>query len=79
MTQEQCLQTPSHYTRYGTCYVGSQVTIQLHGITVGGSSAPTSVPEPSTFALCAVALAVGVLFLARQATSDQLWGRFRSN
>jgi hypothetical protein len=35
----------------------------VHGITMGGSSAPTSVLEPSTSALCAVAFDVGVLFL----------------
>lgn len=55
MTQQQCLSTPSHYTRYGVCYVGSSVTIPIHGITVGGA---TGVPEPSTLPLALLAAAI---------------------
>ena len=50
MTQNECLSTPSHWTHYGTCYVGSNATIQLHGISMGGTPSH-SVPEPSTAAL----------------------------
>jgi len=77
MTQDQCLQAPSHWTHLGVCYPGSNATIQLHGISMGGQVSPTSVPEPSTFALFALALVMGLVSLrirdpaiARQAVAS---------
>lgn len=74
MDQQQCLASPHHYTRYGVCYVGSNVTIPIHGITIGGGTAPTSVPEPSTAALFALALVLGVLSLRIRPRGDTKLG-----
>lgn len=65
MTQDECLSTPSHWTHYGVCYEGSNATIQLHGITIGGQVSPTHVPEPSTASLFAVAAVLGLLVNSR--------------
>lgn len=55
MDQNACLQTPTHYTHYGVCYVGNP-TFQLHSVNFG---ATTAVPEPGVIAL----LALGWAFL----------------
>ena len=63
MTQEDCLQSAHHFTYEGTCYPGSVAYI---GLSSADHPAPvtfsvTSVPEPSTAALFAIALVVGAV------------------
>jgi len=63
MTQDECLQLPSHFTHLGVCYPGSVAYV---GLSSADHPQPTtfsvtSVPEPSTFALFAAALVLGVL------------------
>lgn len=59
MTQDQCLQTPHHWTHYGVCHVGD-ANLQLHGLSMGGT---TGVPEPSTFVLMLLALIINGAWL----------------
>jgi lysylphosphatidylglycerol synthetase-like protein (DUF2156 family) len=63
MTQEQCLALRSRFTHLGVCYEGTNATIQIsspqHPQAVKFQA--TSVPEPSTAALLATALIVGVV------------------
>ena len=65
MTQDQCLALPSHFTHLGVCYPGNSASIQIsspqHPQPV--TFKVTSVPEPSTGALFALALILGVLSL----------------
>jgi hypothetical protein len=61
MTQNECLASPHHFTHLGICYSGSVAYV---GLSAADHPAPvtfttTSVPEPSTAALFAVALVVG--------------------
>lgn len=58
MTQQQCLQQPTHWTHYGICYPGN-ATIQLH------SANGYSVPEPSTLGLFMLAAIMSALFARR--------------
>lgn len=66
MTQDQCLALPSHFTHLGVCYPGTNASLNLSNpnapqpvsFTTNGA---TSVPEPSTAALFAVALVLGAL------------------
>lgn len=66
MTQDQCLALPSHATYLGVCYPGNSFSVQLSAVndpqpvtfTANGA---TSVPEPSTAALFAVALVLSAL------------------
>ena len=62
MTQDECLASPHHFTHLGVCYPGSVAYIGLssadHPTPVKFTT--TSVPEPATAALFAVALVVGV-------------------
>jgi len=64
MTQDACLASPHHVTHLGVCYPGTNASIQIsspqHPRPVTFSV--TSVPEPSTAALFAIALAVAVVF-----------------
>jgi hypothetical protein len=63
MSQDECLASPHHFTYLGVCYEGTNATITIsspqHPQPVKFSV--TSVPEPSTAALFAVALVVGVV------------------
>lgn len=61
MTENECLAPPQHWTHEGVCYPGSQATLQLHGLSMGGTTT-TSVPEPATGALFALALVLCLLF-----------------
>ena len=66
MTQDECLASPHHFTYLGVCYPGDVAYIGLSAanapqpvtFSVGSTS---SVPEPSTAALFAIALVVGVV------------------
>lgn len=65
MTQDECLASPYHYVHENICYPGSVAYI---GLSSANNPQPatfsvTSVPEPSTSALFAVALIRGVVFL----------------
>jgi hypothetical protein len=61
MTQDDCLASPHHFTHLGVCYVGSSATIQLSNPNNPQPATFSVVPEPSTAALFAVALVVGVV------------------
>jgi hypothetical protein len=65
MTRDQCLQLPSHATHLGVCYPGNSFTIQLSSPDhpQPATFTATSVPEPATGSLFALALILGVLFL----------------
>jgi hypothetical protein len=61
VTQDECLVSPHHFTHLGVCYPGSVAWI---GLSSPDNPQPvtfsvTSVPEPSTAALFAIALVVG--------------------
>jgi len=63
MTQDECLAPPHHFTHLGVCYPGSVAYI---GLSSADHPAPvtfstSSVPEPSTAALLAIALVVTVV------------------
>jgi PEP-CTERM motif len=64
MTQEECLASPHHFTHLGVCYPGNQAYLTLSNPNdpqpVKFTS--TSVPEPSTAALFALALILCLLF-----------------
>ena len=63
MTQDQCLSLPSHFTHLGVCYPGNNASLQLsdpnHPQAVKFQT--TSVPEPATGTLLALALILGAL------------------
>jgi len=65
MTQEECLASPHHFTHLGVCYPGNQAYLQLsdpnHPQPVNFQT--TSVPEPGTAGLFAIALVVGAVAL----------------
>jgi hypothetical protein len=65
MTQDQCLQLPSHATHLGVCYPENSFSIQISSPDhpQPATFTATSVPEPSTPALFAVALVLSVLSL----------------
>ena len=63
MTQNECLAALHHFTHLGICYPGSVAYV---GLTSADHPTPVtfsvkSVPEPSTAALFAIALVVGVV------------------
>lgn len=64
MTQDQCLQTPSHFTHLGVCYVGSDATMTLSSPQdpqpVVFQVNSVGVPEPSMLILALIAAAVMV-------------------
>ena len=62
MSQDECLASSHHFTHLGVCYPGSVAWI---GISSPDNPQPAtfSVPEPSTAALFAIALVVGVVML----------------
>ena len=58
MTQDQCLSLPSHFTHLGTCYPGSNATLQLSN---PNDPQPvdfhtTGVPEPQVLSLLLLGL-----------------------
>lgn len=65
MDQQACLQTPSHFTHLGVCYVGTQANLNLSN---PDNPQPTNfsvtgVPEPGMLALIACA---AILFSIRR-------------
>ena len=77
MTQDQCLQTPSHFTYLGICYPGNNLVINLTSadhptpVTAFVQTTPTqpttvSVPEPSMLALLALGFSVPLLQAMRR-------------
>jgi len=76
--QDECLTSPHHFVHLGICYPGSVAYVGLSSannpqpvsFTTNGA---TSVPEPATGALFALALILGVLSLrirSRGGSSD---------
>jgi hypothetical protein len=63
MPQDECLVSPHHFTYLGVCYPGSVAYVQLSSANDPrpASFSVTSVPEPTTAALFALALVLGVL------------------
>jgi hypothetical protein len=66
MTQDECLASPHHFTYLGVCYPGSVAYVQLSSANDPkpasfSTNGATSVPEPSTAVLFALALVLGVL------------------
>ncbi|HEY6924679.1 MAG TPA: PEP-CTERM sorting domain-containing protein [Steroidobacteraceae bacterium] len=65
MTQDECLALPHHATHLGVCYPGTDFSLTLsdpnHPQPVNFKV--SSVPEPSTLALFALALVLGVVSL----------------
>jgi hypothetical protein len=76
MTQDQCLSLPSHFTHLGVCYPGNQASLQLSNPNNPGpvKFTATSVPEPGTGALFALALILGVLSLRIRACGGTTLG-----
>lgn len=67
MTQDECLALPNHFTHLGICCPGSVAWVGLSSPQdpqpVQFSTNATSVPEPSTAALFALGLVLGVFIL----------------
>jgi hypothetical protein len=65
MTQDECLASPHHFTYEGVCYPGSVAYVQLSSANdpKPATFSVTSVPEPSTLPLFALALVVCVVSL----------------
>jgi hypothetical protein len=63
MTQDECLASPHHLTYEGVCYPGSVAYVQLSSANdpKPATFSVTSVPEPSTLPLFALALVVCVV------------------
>ena len=79
MTQDECLASPHHFTYEGSCYPGSVAYI---GLSSADHPQPVtfsvkSVPEPSTAALFASALVVGVALHGVARTLSRAKGRYR--
>jgi hypothetical protein len=73
MTQDDCFELPHHATHLGICYPGDSFSITLgsaDGTTVWHDDfhavGPTSVPEPSTSALFALAAVMWLLLYRRR-------------
>jgi hypothetical protein len=65
MTQDECLASPHHFVHLNVCYPGSVAYV---GLSSANDPKPatfsvTSVPEPATGGLLALALMLGVLLL----------------
>lgn len=68
MTQDECLTSPHHFTHLGVCYPGTNANINISSPQdpQPATFTVTSVPEPSTSALFAVALIVGAVVRLRR-------------
>jgi hypothetical protein len=68
MTQDECLNLQSHFTHLGVCYPGSVAWVQISNPQDPKPATfhtNASVPEPSTFALFALAMLVAWVFHVR--------------
>jgi hypothetical protein len=68
MTQEECLASPHHFVHENVCSPGTVAWIQLSSVenpqpATFTTNGVTSVPEPGTSALFALALAMGAVSL----------------
>lgn len=73
MTQQECLNTASHFTHLGVCYPGSNASLTLSDPNNPQPVNFTVVPEPSTNALMVLAMLMGALYTHRSRC------RFRSD